>query len=305
MTNEEFFGLIEKKAEQHPLKSKWKQKTEKFFDGFQYFNVDVLVEGHISRLTHVGVNSMALSSKTVQEMTTQTLSMIENQLKSITDDVGSLTSQFEDLHQTLHKRQGFFSNKNSSDLFFEKFKSENEDITKKIRGLNLKEHDLSYVKNVLEDNVEKISECYVLLQKDIDFLNEAEEKLAKHDKYLIQRSYQKAALELTGIKTDLLTHQQILFQKYAGTQILLTNIFNCHRNIKYISQVTHNVLMNIAELQQISSLSKSHLSDKETSSLKKLKETLTLVTTDLRLIAAQPFHTVVSVNDSHNNKMKL
>lgn len=287
--NEQFFSLIEKKTEKHPMMPKWQQKIVKFFDGFAYLNAEQFIEDHVSKLTHIGVNSINSSSDLIAKMTGETLEMIDTQLKSIIADVGDLTSKFDELDKTLKKKPGFFSSKTPSELFFEMFIGSQDNIRKKINDLNFKEHDLLSVKNNLENNIDKLVDVYVLLQRDLEFVNEAEKQLNYHNNSLIAQMYNKYALELTGIKTDLLTHQQIIFQKYAGIQILLKNVFNCHRNIKYISQVTHNVLMNIAELQQIINLTKSTISNKETDSLKKVKETLTLVTTDLKLIAAQPF----------------
>ena len=169
-------------------------------------------------------------------------------------------------------------------------KEEQKTIRQQINELNIKEHDLYAVKENLENNVERLIDSYVLLDRDLRLLKSAEEKLSKSENPAILKVFNKYLFEITGIKTDLLTHQQIIFQKYAGLKILLKNVFNCHKNIKYISQVTHNVIMNIAELQQIISLSQSTLNNKETDSLKKIKETLTLATTDLKLISAQPFN---------------
>lgn len=289
--NEEFFTMIEQKATQSAMASKWQKKATSFFENFSYLNVDVLIEDQISKLTHVGVSSITQSSEMIAKMTSETMSMIDSQLKTIIKDVGEITTMFEHLEKTLNKKNGFFSFSNSSpfDNFVTLFQSQQDSIRQKINALNFKEHDLSSVKNQLENNIEKLTDVYALLQRDLDVINLAEKKLPYHSNELIVKIYNQYNLEILGIKTDLLTHQQIIYQKYAGIQILLQNVFNCHRNIKHISQVTHNVLMNVAELQQIMSLSQVVVSGKENASLVKLRNTLTLVTTDLKLIAAQPF----------------
>lgn len=288
--SQEFFDMIEEKLTTASVTKKWTQKTVNFFENFSYLNSEILIEDQVEKLTHIGVNSIGQSGQLIQGITTETLNMIDQQLKTIIKDVADLTIKFDSLDKVLKQKQGFFSSKKPSEAFFEMFQEEQKMIRQQINELNLKEHDLYAVKENLEHNVEKLIDSYVLLDRDLHLLKSAEEKLSKSSNPLIVKIFNKYLFEITGIKTDLLTHQQIIFQKYAGLKILLKNVFNCHKNIKYISQVTHNVIMNIAELQQIISLSQSTMSNKETDSLKKLKETLTLATTDLKLIAAQPFN---------------
>ena len=287
--NENFARLVEKKSNQIPAVSKWQKKITSYFDSFSYINSADLIEEHIGKLTHIGVNSIRASSDLVAAMTSETMNMIDSQLKVIITEISQLTSQFESLEKTLTQKKGFFSKKTSAELFFEKFIIEQENIRIQIRELNLKEHNLFSAKDLLDNNIEKLLETFYMLDRDVSLLKLADEKLSKSSNALVAKFFNKNVMELNSIRIDLMTHQQIIFQKYGGLSILLDNIFNCHKNIKYISQVTHNVLMNIAELQQIMSLSQSTLNNKESEALKKLRETLTLVTTDLRVIAAQPF----------------
>lgn len=282
--------LLEAVKEKMPqLSTKWDKKTLSFFDNFVYLNAPVLIEDQIEKLTHLGINSINRSSEMVKDITDQTLDMIDNELKGIITQIGDLSQKFDLLDKTLKQKQGFFSSKTPSQAFFEIFKSSQNEIRQKIKDLNLKEQNLRQIKENLETSIDEMIEVYIWLERDLKVIKMAEEKLANHTNPEVVKIYKSYDFDLTTIKTDLLTHQQIIFQKFAAIKILLKNVFNCHKNISYITQVTHGVIMNIAELQQIISLSQSTVAEKDIQALKQLRDTLTLATTDIKIIAAQPF----------------
>lgn len=287
--SQEFFKSVEDRYSDRNFKEKWDQKCNTFFDNFIYLNSEVLIEDQVQKLTHVGIKSISNSGIIIQEITSENLDMMQDQLGSVIKDIATLSGKFDVLEKAIKARTGFFSSRTPTQVFFETFKKEELIIRQQINELNLKGHLLEDVKKNLEHNIEQLIDCYVLLERDLHLIKQAEEKLGSSDKALVAKLFNKNLFDITNIKSDLLTHQQILFQKFAGVKILLQNVLNCHKNINYISRVTYSAVMNVVELQQIIALGQSNLDKKQTQALIKAKETLLLVTTDLKIVAATPF----------------
>lgn len=287
--SQEFFKSVEDRYSDRNFKEKWEQKCNTFFDNFIYLNSEILIEDQIQKLTHVGIKSIANSGILIQKMTSENLDMMQDQLGNVIKDIANLSGKFDVLEKAIKARTGFFSSKTPTQVFFETFKKEELIIRQQINELNLKGHLLEDVKKNLEHNIEQLIDCYVLLERDLHLIKKAEEKLGSSEKALVEKLFNKNLFDITNIKSDLLTHQQILFQKFAGVKILLQNVLNCHKNISYISRVTYSAVMNVVELQQIIALGQSNLDKKQTQALIKAKETLLLVTTDLKIVAATPF----------------
>ena len=148
---------------------------------------------------------------------------------------------------------------------------------------------LSDVKESLDDGLTQIINTYTVLERDIKFLSEIEFKFKSHPKDFIRHGYKEREFELMQNKTDLLTQQQILFQKYGAIKILINNVDNCYKNINFISKVSYSVIMNTVELQKIIQLKKTLVSEQDMDVLKKVKEAITLASTDIKIIAAEPF----------------
>lgn len=287
--SQEFFKSVEDRYSDRNFKEKWEQKCNTFFDNFIYLNSEVLIEDQVQKLTHVGIKSISNSGILIQKMTSENLNMMQDQLGSVIKDIATLSGKFDVLEKAIKSRIGFFSSKTSTQVFFETFKKEEQIIRHQINELNLKGCLLEDVKNNLEHNIEQLIDCYVFLERDLRLIKQAEEKLGSSEKALVAKLFNKNLFDITSIKSDLLTHQQIIFQKFAGVKILLQNVFNCYKNINYISRVTYSVVMNVVELQQIITLGQSNLDEKQTQVLIKVKEALLLATTDLKIVASTPF----------------
>lgn len=287
--NPEFFKLVEEQNSDINLKQKWNQKSTNFFDNFCYLNTDILIEDQILKLTHVGINSITQSGDLIQKMTNENLSFMHDELHSIINDMSALNTKFEILEKSIKSKTGLFSNKNSNEKFFNTFKEEENIIRQQINELNFKGKSLQEIKSNLDNNLKQLIDCYILLERDLKLLKEADSKLGNHDKESIKKIYNDNLFELTEIKSELLIHQQLIFQKYAGIQILLSNVLNCHKNINYISRVTYSAIMNVVEFQQIITLGQKNLDENQKISFQKVKEGLITVTQNLKAITSNPF----------------
>lgn len=287
--SEVFLETIEKNLAEKSQAQKWTKKTTSFLEGFTYLNTEVLIEDQMNKLLCVGINSLTDSSELIKTLTSDNINIIENTLKVMISDIDKVMEKIDLLDKTLNQRKGFFSSKEPIDVFFELFTKEESNLHTLIKELRIKQNSLSDVKKTLEEGVEQLFESYTLLERDVKFLSDAADKFANHEKVLVRKSYQQKEFELIQIKTDLLTQQQILFQKYGAIRILLDNVSNCYKNISFVSKVSYSVIMNTVELQKIIQLRKSNLSDKDKEALVSLKESITLASTDIKIIAAEPF----------------
>lgn len=287
--SEAFVENIEKSLSEKSVSQKWGKKCTSFIDGFSYLNTELLIEDQMNKLLCVGVNSLNSSSELIRTLTTENINIIETKLKTILSDIGLVVEKFELLEKTLNQKKGLFSFKEPIDAFFELFEKEESIIFELVKELNIKKTSLADVKDSLEEGSQQLIDVYVLLERDVKFLNSSEEKFKYHPNNLIKKSYKEHEFELIQIKTDLLTQQQIIFQKYGAIKLLLNNVFNCWKNISYISTVSYSLIMNTVELQKIIQLKKSSLSDADQKALLKLKESMAIASTDLKLVSASPF----------------
>jgi hypothetical protein len=293
--DETFFELIIDKKSKMPEMVKWNQKIENFFDGFTYLNSEDLIYQHVNKLSHVGINSLTQSSEMIRQTTKTNLDLIDNELKKVINNIHELSNTFNEIESALNQKVGFFSKKSPGELFFEFFQKEQSQIKQKINDLNVKQHSLIESKKELEDNIDKLMYFYIYLEKDIILLKKADEILNKNGKSLVKKIYNENAFEIISIQTDLLTQQQILFQKYGALKILHQNIMNCHKNIGYLTRITGSCLLNLVELQQIINLSNMGNEDKSKNSLMKVKELIMMVTKDLKEISTNPFKKVIEI----------
>ena len=104
--SQEFFDMIEEKLTTASVTKKWTQKTVNFFENFSYLNSEILIEDQVEKLTHIGVNSIGQSGQLIQGITTETLNMIDQQLKTIIKDVADLTIKFDSLDKVLKQKIG-------------------------------------------------------------------------------------------------------------------------------------------------------------------------------------------------------
>jgi uncharacterized protein YaaN involved in tellurite resistance len=287
--NEVFLETIEKNLAEKGQAQKWTKKTTSFLEGFAYLNTEVLINDQMDKLLCVGVNSLTESAELIKTLTSENIDIIENTLKVMISDIDKVMEKIDQLDKTLNQKKGFFSSKEPIDIFFELFAKEEANIHTLIKELRIKQNSLSDVKKTLEEGVEQLFQSYTLLERDVKFLSEAADRFPNHEKTLVRKAYQEREFELIQIKTDLLTQQQILFQKYGAIRILLDNVSNCYKNISFVSKVSYSVIMNTVELQKIIQLRKSNLSDKDKEALVSLKESLTVASTDIKIIAAEPF----------------
>jgi hypothetical protein len=287
--NEVFLETIEKNLAEKGQAQKWTKKTTSFLEGFAYLNTEVLIEDQMDKLLGVGINSLTDSAELIKTLTSENIDIIENTLKVMISDIDKVMEKIDQLDKALNQKKGFFSSKEPIDVFFELFTKEETNLHTLIKELRIKQNSLSDVKRTLEEGVEQLFDSYTLLERDVKFLSDAAAKFANHEKALVRKSYQQKEFELIQIKTDLLTQQQILFQKYGAIRILLDNVSNCYKNISFVSKVSYSVIMNTVELQKIIQLRKSNLSDKDKEALVSLKESITLASTDIKIIAAEPF----------------
>jgi uncharacterized protein YaaN involved in tellurite resistance len=287
--NEVFLETIEKNLAEKGQVQKWTKKTTSFLEGFAYLNTEVLINDQMDKLLCVGVNSLTESAELIKTLTSENIDIIENTLKVMISDIDKVMEKIDQLDKALNQKKGFFSSKEPIDIFFELFAKEEANIHTLIKELRIKQNSLSDVKKTLEEGVEQLFQSYTLLERDVKFLSEAADRFPNHEKTLVRKAYQEREFELIQIKTDLLTQQQILFQKYGAIRILLDNVSNCYKNISFVSKVSYSVIMNTVELQKIIQLRKSNLSDKDKEALVSLKESLTVASTDIKIIAAEPF----------------
>lgn len=288
--SEVFLETIEKNLAEKGQAQKWTKKTSSFLEGFAYLNTELLIDENMDKLLCVGINSLTDSAELIKTLTSENIDIIENKLKVMISDIDKVMEKIDQLDKTLNQKKGFFSSKEPIDIFFELFAKEESNLHTLIKELRIKQNSLSDVKSTLEEGVDEIFESYTLLERDVKFLTEAAAKFPNHEKALVRKAYQEKEFELIQIKTDLLTQQQILFQKYGAICILLENVSNCYKNISFVSKISYSVIMNTVELQKIIQLRKSNLSDKDKAALVSLKESITLANTDIKLIAAEPFN---------------
>lgn len=292
MSNE-FLNLLEERKSQAVEASVWAAKIEKYFAVFSYLNSELMLNNHIEKLTHVGITSLTGSAEMIRKMTIDNLDMIDNNLKKVIQDVQELTDTFNAIEDVLNYKQGFFNKKTNSQIFIEFFNSEQENIRKKINNLNVKQHALVDAKKDLENSLDTLIHYYILLDKDVEFLKEAEKFLVEQGKPLYKKIFNDHAFDILNIKTDLLTQQQIIFQKYGALMLLLQNILNCHKNISYLTRTTNSCLFNLVELQQIISLSNTGSEETTSTAMQQVKQVIRDVTQNLKAISTRPFIQVV------------
>lgn len=288
--SEQFLETVEKDLAQKSTQYKWSKKCSSFIDNFEYLNTSLLIEDQMNKLLCVGINSLNESAELIRTLTAENINIIETKLKTLLSDINIVVEKFDLLEKTLNQKKGFFSSKEPIDLFFEIFSKEEANLHTIVKELRIKQNSLAEVKASLDEGIEQIMDVYVLLERDVKFLSDVAHKLPHHPKELVRKSYKEHEFELIQTKTDLLTQQQILFQKYGAIRILLNNVANCYKNISFISKVSYSVIMNTVELQKIIQLRKSNLSENDKTILNKLKDSITLASTDMKLVAAEPFN---------------
>lgn len=279
----------DKRLEASNEKDHWLSKAENFLNSVLLLNSEVLIEDQIQKLLCVGVKSIYNSAKISQELTKEVLGMIESELKPITGIIGVLTEKFNTLTGALTQKKSFFTTKQPEDIFFELFAKQEITIEGLIKELTAKDMQLVQLSHKLEESINEINEVYFLLERDVRVLNLIDRKLGHTTHSGVNNVYKRYLSDVKIKQTDLLTHQQLILQKYAALCMLQDNLSNCSKNIKTITKVTYSVVHNTVELQKIISLNKANLSPEQTQALQKLKESFIVVNTDFKIIANQPF----------------
>lgn len=285
--DDKFLEKIEEEKTKISEIPKWNQKQEGFFSGFEYLNNQEMVLSQMKKLTHVGVKSLNESAELIRVMTISNMDMIDNVLKKITTDISELTQTFSRIENSLNLKQGFFSRKKPSEVFVETFQSEQDNIRRHVNDLKVKQESLVQAKDEMQNNVNKLVYQFVLLDRDAKLLKRAKEEFSKHRKELLKQAYEDIEFETNQIHTDVLTQQQIIFQKYAALRIMQENILNCHHNINYLTRITSSCMLNMVELNHIISMNANN--EQNESALGKVKELLGGLGQDLKAIASKPF----------------
>lgn len=288
--DEKFLEKIEDEKSKISEYQKWTQKGEGFFSGFEYLNSQEMVLAQMKKLTHIGVRSLNESSELIRVMTMNNMDLIENVLKKVTTDIGQLTNTFTRIENSLNEKQGFFSRKKPSEVFVETFNAEQDNIRRHINDLKVKQESLVEAKNEVENNMKKIVFQFILLDRDAKLLKKAKEEFGGSKKQNLKNAYEEVEFELNQIHTDVLTQQQIIFQKYAALRLMQENILNCHHNINYLTRITSSCMLNMVELNHIISMNSS--TDEGT--LLKIKGLLSGLGNDLRNIANKPFAKLIT-----------
>ena len=285
--DEKFLEKIEEEKTKLSEFKKWTQKEEGFFSGFEYLNSQDMVLSQMKKLTHVGVKSLNESAELIRVMTMSNMEMIENVLKKVTTDVGELTETFSRIESSLTIKQGFFARKKPSELFVDTFNSEQSNIRRHINDLKVKQEALVEAKDEVQQNIAKIVFQFILLERDAKLLKKSKEFFAQNRKQILKSAYEEVEFEVNQIHTDVLTQQQIMFQKYAALRLMQENILNCYHNINYLTRITSSCMLNMVELNQIISMNVNN--DQNENALVKVKELLGGLGQDLKTIASRPF----------------
>lgn len=292
--DDDFVSLLEKQKLNLQQRNIWDNKITRYFDGFAYLNSEDLISQHIKKLTHVGINSINQSTELIRLMTINNLDMIDNNLKKVIAEVGQLTSTFDKLNEVFNYKPGFFNKKTNGEVFLEFFNLEKDNITQKINNLNVKQHNLIDAKKDIETSMTDLLDAYLLLDRDLTFLKQAEKYMEQDARLPVKQVFNDYSFEILSVKTDLLTQQQIIFQKYGAMNILMQNLLNCHKNISYLTRTTNSCLFNLVELQHILHLSNDKNSDQEKSTFAQIKESLSKVSNDLKTISQRPFAALIN-----------
>lgn len=285
--DEKFLEKIAEEKNQISEYKKWTQKEDGFFAGFEYLNSSDMVLSQMSKLKHVGVKSLNESSELIRVMTMSNMDMIENVLKKVTGDIGELTVTFNKIENSLNVKASFFSRKKPSEIFVETFNSEHENIRRNINDLRVKQESLVEAKNEMEKNIKNILYQFILLDRDAQLLKKSKDFFQFTKKNNLKDAYEQIEFEVNQIHTDVLTQQQVVFQKYAALRLMHDNILNCHHNINYLTRITSSCMLNMVELNQIISMNATN--EQNDFSLVKVKELLGNLGSDLRAIASRPF----------------
>lgn len=288
--DEKFLEKIEDEKSKISEYQKWTQKVEGFFSGFEYLNSQEMVLAQMKKLTHIGVRSLNESSELIRVMTMNNMDLIENVLKKVTTDIGQLTNTFTRIENSLNEKQGFFSRKKPSEVFVETFNAEQDNIRRHINDLKVKQESLVEAKNEVENNMKKIVFQFILLDRDAKLLKKAKEEFGASRKQNLKNAYEEVEFELNQIHTDVLTQQQIIFQKYAALRLMQENILNCHHNINYLTRITSSCMLNMVELNHIISMNSAG----DDGTLVKIKGLLSGLGNDLRNIANKPFAKLIT-----------
>lgn len=285
--DDKFLEKIEEEKTKISELKKWDQKQEGFFSGFEYLNNSDMVLSQMKKLTHVGVKSLNESAELIRVMTMSNMEMIDNVLKKVTTEIGELTETFSRIENSLNLKQGFFSRKKPSEVFVETFNGEQDNIRRHINDLKVKQQSLVDAKDEMQNNISKLIYQFILLDRDAKLLKRAKEEFSKHKKVMLKQAYEEIEFETNQIHTDVLTQQQIIFQKYAALRIMQENILNCYHNINYLTRITSSCMLNMVELNHIISMNSNN--EQNESALGKVKELLGGLGQDLKAIANKPF----------------
>jgi hypothetical protein len=291
--DEKFLEKIEEEKTKIDDYQKWVNKADCFFSGFEYLNSQDMIAAQMKKLTHIGIRSLNESSELIRVMTVSNLDMIENVLKKVTTDIGKLTNAFNYIEKSINEKPGFFNRKNSSDIFIETFNAEQDNIRRYINDLKVKQDSLTEAKDTVKENINKIILQFIMLDRDASLLKKAKEEFSNSRnsrnsrKHLLNGAYEIFEFELNQIHTDILTQQQIIFQKYASLRLMQENILNCHHNITYLTRITSSCMLNMVELNHIISMNDNK--DQNENALDKIKVLINGLGHDLKAIANKPF----------------
>lgn len=264
----------------------WNKKIKSFFDGFSFLNSPKMISEQIQKLTHVGVRSLNESSELVKNSSLYTINHIDNVLNDVTSQIKSLNDIFNKIQNSFNAKQGFFSKKKTSDVFLDTFNQEYEHLNSLINILKLKNESLISIKDELKNFINLTTYQFLLLDKDATFLNNAKEFFLQHKKEAIKNAYFEIEFDVNQIHTDILTQQQVIFQKYVALNMMLENVVNCIHNVNYITRITSSCVLNMVEINHIIQL---NAADNVDNSFFKLKDSISNFMFDLKNITTKPF----------------
>lgn len=275
---------------------KWEQKVNSFFIGFDYLNNNQMIEDHIKKLTHIGISSLTESEQLIKNLTTSNLDLIENVLKVITDDIKTLADGFKKIQEGLNAKPSFFSRKSKDEIFLDIFNEEKDKLEDISNKLKVKQEKLNQAKEDSEKNISLVIRQFILLDRDNSIIKKSKAEIKENIKF--KNIYKTYEFEINQIQTNLLTQQEIIFQKYAALRIMQENILNCYHNINHITRITNSCMLNMVETHQIISLNKDN--EYNSSAIDKIKDNVYNIVSDLKELSVNPFNKVITIKDKSN-----
>lgn len=270
-------------------KNNWKYKADSLLNGLEYISSKELIVEQLNKLNHVGIKSTKMALNINQEFSNQVVIIVDEELKETLKEIKTLTEGFKLLTETLTKKKSLFQKKEPLEIFFEMFRNKKEEVSLLIEAINIKKIRLEDSIDRLKNMLLEIEDCFFLLERDITLLKYIDENIGRVKKDIVKTEYDKNRYDLLELRTDLLTQQQILFQKHMAFKMLNKSTEACIRNVKVISDVTYNIIHNTMEIQKIIEITNVGNESNKIESFELLKTNFQKVSLELNKVSEKPF----------------